>query len=119
MSDMRPPGKPDAYTSILEEIMARIQHARPRAVLAVNAELCRPYWGVGRVRDARHAQEGYGTAVIPRLAKALKNELPELKKLFERNSGYSFAFTIARPVPTTEPSVHPAKPSRKQPGGRA
>jgi len=56
-----------------------------RAVLAVNAELVRLYWDIGRIIDARQQQEGWRAAVIPRLARELRNELPEEKGFSERN----------------------------------
>jgi predicted nuclease of restriction endonuclease-like (RecB) superfamily len=94
-----PPAKLDVYAALLADVKARIQHAQTRAVLAVNAELVRLYWDIGRVLDARQAQEGYGTGVIPRLALDLKNELPAVKGFSERNLGYMIAFARAYPHP--------------------
>jgi DUF1016 N-terminal domain len=37
-------------------------------------------------------QEGWGTGVIPRLSKDIRNELPELKGFSERNIGRMIAF---------------------------
>jgi hypothetical protein len=56
------------YAKLLADIKARIQAAQTRAVLAVNAELIRLYWGIGRLLDERQAAEGWGAGVIPRLA---------------------------------------------------
>jgi hypothetical protein len=39
------------YASLLADIKARIQAAQTKVVLAVNAELIRRYWGVGRLLD--------------------------------------------------------------------
>ena len=46
------------YAKLLADIKARIQTAQTRAVLAVNAELIRLYWGIGRLLDERQAAEG-------------------------------------------------------------
>ena len=73
------------YAKLLSEIKGRIQAAQTRAVLAVNAELIRLYWGIGRLLDERQAAEGWGAGVIPRLANDLRNELPEVKGLSSRN----------------------------------
>lgn len=56
-----------------------------RAVLSANAELVRLYWDIGRMIDQRQQQEGWGAAVIPRLARELHNELPHVKGFSERN----------------------------------
>ena len=54
-------------------------------MLSVNAELIRLYWDIGRILDERQVKEGYGTAIIPRLARDLRNKLPEVKGFSERN----------------------------------
>ena len=81
----RKPKKPDDFAALLADVKGRIQTSQTRAVLAVNAELVRLYWDIGRIIDGRQQREGWGAAVIPRLAKELKNELPELKGFSERN----------------------------------
>jgi predicted nuclease of restriction endonuclease-like (RecB) superfamily len=73
------------YGDLLSKIKGRIRTAQTRAVQAVNAELVRLYWDIGRLIEARQAQEGWGAGVIPRLASDLHNELPELKGFSERN----------------------------------
>jgi predicted nuclease of restriction endonuclease-like (RecB) superfamily len=70
-----------------------------RAVLSVNAELVRLYWDIGRMIDTRQQKEGWGTAVIPRLARELQNELPEEKGFSERNIKTMPAFYRADPDP--------------------
>jgi predicted nuclease of restriction endonuclease-like (RecB) superfamily len=80
------------FTALLADVRGRIQVAQTRAVLAVNAELVRLYWDIGRIIDARQKQKGWGAGVIPRLARALKKELPELKGFSERNIGRMIAF---------------------------
>lgn len=68
-------------------------------VLAVNSELVRLYWDIGRIIDERQRREGWGAAVIPRLALRLKNEWPELKGFSERNLGLMIAFALQYPQP--------------------
>jgi predicted nuclease of restriction endonuclease-like (RecB) superfamily len=80
------------YGALLGEIKQHIRHAQARAWMAVNAELIRLYWCIGQVIDQRQHQEGYGTAVIPRLARDLHNELPEEKGFSERNIKRMLAF---------------------------
>lgn len=43
------------------------------------------YWDIGRMIQERQDHEGWGTAVIPRLAGDIRNELPEEKGFSERN----------------------------------
>src|SRR5574337_341710 len=87
------------FAALLADVKGRIQSAQTRAVLAVNAELVRLYWDIGRIIDDRQQREGWGAAVIPRLAKALKNELPELKGFSERNIKLMLAFYREYPNP--------------------
>lgn len=87
------------YASLLTEIKQRIQSAQARAVLAVNAELIRLYWHIGVLLDARQAQAGWGAGVIPRLARDIRNELPELKGFSARNIDRMLAFARAYPQP--------------------
>ncbi len=87
------------FAALLAEITGRIQAAQARAVLAVNAELVRLYWDIGRIIAERQRREGWGAAVIPRLALKLKNELPDLKGFSERNIKRMLAFHRDYPDP--------------------
>lgn len=90
---------PAGFPNLLKEIKARIRQAQTRAILSVNAELIRLYWDIGRMIDHRQRQEGWGAAVIPRLARALRNELPEEKGFSERNIGRMIAVYRCYPNP--------------------
>lgn len=83
---------PEGYGGLLSDIKHRIRHAQTRAMLAVNAELIRLYWGIGALIDNRQKREGWGSGVIPRLARDLHNELPEEKGFSERNIKRMLAF---------------------------
>ena len=83
---------PADFPKLLGEIKARIQQAQTHAVFSVNAELVRLYWDIGQMIHARQRREGWGAAVIPRLALALRNELPEEKGFSERNLKYMIRF---------------------------
>jgi len=76
---------PVDYPVLLSDIKRRIHHAQTHAVFAVNAEMIRLYWDIGALIHQRQHQEGWGAAVIPRLARDLHNELPEEKGFSERN----------------------------------
>src|SRR5256885_16651771 len=83
---------PADYPALLADIKQRVRHAQTHAMLAVNAELIRLYWDIGALIDQRQKREGWGAAVIPRLAKDLHNELPEEKGFSERNIKRMLAF---------------------------
>ena len=94
------------YADLLGDIKSRIRQAQNRAALAANAELVRLYWDIGCLILARQQHEGWGAGVIPRLARDLHNELPELKGFSERNIKlmvqfyrcYPDAFQIRQPA---------------------
>jgi len=105
------------FAKLLAEVKGRIQEAQTRAVLAVNSELVRLYWDIGRMIDNRQRREGWGAAVIPRLAKELKNELPEVKGFSERNIDRMIAFyrAYSNPVEFSPPAVAKLPPHAKVP----
>lgn len=90
MSEQATP--PMNYANLLTDIKQRIRQAQTRAMLSVNAELIRLYWELGQMLDARQKIEGWGTAVIPRLARDIRNDLPEIKGFSERNIKRMLAF---------------------------
>ena len=86
------------YTDLLSEVRSRIQTAQVRAAFAANSELIRLYWQVGQLLDTRQAEEGWGAQVIPRLARDLAHELPEVKGFSERNIRLMLQFYRAYPA---------------------
>lgn len=90
-------GLPTGFYSLLEDVKLRIRAAQTHAVLSANTELVRLYWDIGRMIDDRQQREGWGSAVIPRLARELQNELPEVKGFSERNIKRMLAFYRAYP----------------------
>ena len=73
------------YSNLLRDIKARIRQAQIKATLSANAEMVTMYWDIGRMIQERQDHEGWGTAVIPRLSRDIRNELPEAKGFSERN----------------------------------
>jgi hypothetical protein len=103
------------FSSLFADVKGRIQSAQTRAVLAVNSELVRLYWDIGRIIANRQQREGWGAAVIPRLAAELKNELPDLKGFSERNIKRMLAFHREYPDPISvvqQPAAQLSAPSR-------
>jgi len=89
-----------SLAALLADVKLRIQTAQTRVMLAVNSELTRLYWDIGRMIDVRQKLEGWGSGVIPQLAVELKNEMPELKGFSERNIDRMIAFYRNYPDPT-------------------
>lgn len=88
---------PAGYPEFLAEVKARIAAARTRAVLAVNSELIRLYWEIGREILEREQREGWGARVIDRLATDLRREFPEMTGLSRSNLHYMRSFAGAWP----------------------
>ncbi len=76
---------PTDYPFLLNDIKERIRAAQIKANLSANRELIQLYWEIGWLIAARQQKEGWGAGVIPRLARDLKNELPDIKGFSERN----------------------------------
>ena len=62
-----------------------IRTAQVRTAMAGNASMLMLYWEIGGVLVKRQKNEGWGTAVLPRLATDLHNDLPEVKGFSARN----------------------------------
>ncbi|MBU2621540.1 MAG: DUF1016 family protein [Proteobacteria bacterium] len=80
------------YGNLLSDIKTRIRQAQVKATLSANAEMIAMYWDVGRMIYERQQYEGWGAGVIPRLAKDIQNQLPELKGFSERNIKFMVQF---------------------------
>jgi len=105
---------PGDYPSLLENIKQRIRTAQVRATLCANAELIHLYWDIGRAIAQQQEHKGWGSGVIPRLARDIRNELPKVKGFSERNIDRMVAFY--REYPGLEPISPPvvAKSSTNQ-----
>ncbi|MCU0783013.1 MAG: PDDEXK nuclease domain-containing protein [Verrucomicrobia bacterium] len=88
---------PTGYGLFLRAVKERIRLAQVRATLSANAELIYLYWDVGRTIAQRQLREGWGAAVIPRLARDIANALPEVKGFSERNIKRMLAFAREYP----------------------
>ncbi len=81
----REPANPGDYQELLADLKGRIQGARVKAALAVNAELIWLYWGIGKDILARQSREGWGAKVMQQLSLDLRSEFPGMKGLSVRN----------------------------------
>ena len=62
-----------------------VSSSATRAILAANAELVRLYWDIGRMIGQPQRRASWGAGMVPRLARELRNALPEVKGFAERN----------------------------------
>lgn len=83
------------YAGLLEGIKERIRRSQLRAAVAANEELIRLYWDVGREIVERQEREGWGKAVVRRLASDLQREFPGVSGFSPQNIWYMRAFYLA------------------------
>lgn len=83
---------PVTYIPLLTELKAHIRTVQIRAAVAASAEMIRLYWQIGSAIAEAQTREGWGKAVIPRLAADLHEEFPDLQGFSERNIGRMVAF---------------------------
>lgn len=95
----KPPlaGLPSSYATFLEDVKSRIRTAQIKAALAVNRELIHLYWSIGRDILERQRAEGWGAAVIDRLAADIQREFPGLAGFSRGNIYRMRAFYQAYP----------------------
>ena len=86
---------PADYGQWLADIKNRVLTARHKATLAVNAELVSLYWHIGRDILQRQAAQGWGSKVIDRLGRDLREAFPEMKGFSRANLLYMRAFAEA------------------------
>lgn len=85
------------YKNFLINIKQQIQHAQVKAVIAVNTELIKLYWSIGKEIIARQQAQKWGSKVIKQLSKDIKTEFPSLKGFSERNLLYMKQFAQINP----------------------
>jgi predicted nuclease of restriction endonuclease-like (RecB) superfamily len=101
------------YSDLLGDIKARIRQAQIKAILSANAEMILMYWDIGQMILERQQREGWGAAVIPRLSRDIRNDLPEEKGFSERNIKRMLRFYREYPtllkVPQPAAQLQPAE----------
>jgi predicted nuclease of restriction endonuclease-like (RecB) superfamily len=86
---------PAGYGKFLEDIKQRIRAAQVRATLSANRELITLYWDIGKGIIERQRAEGWGKAVVERLAKDLQKEFPGITGFSPLNVWRMRAFYLA------------------------
>lgn len=91
--------RPTGYAEWLVDVKERVRTAQQRASLAVNHELLRLYWGIGRDILARQMAGTWGDGVVDQVAADLRTEFPLMKGFSRSNVMYMRAFAQAWPDP--------------------
>jgi len=86
---------PAGYGKFLEDIKQRVRAAQVRATLSANRELITLYWDIGKGIIERQRAEGWGKAVVERLAKDLQKEFPGITGFSPLNVWRMRAFYLA------------------------
>lgn len=83
------------YAQFLDELKEQVRSSRARVRRVVNTSLIDLYWKIGhRILDEQERQ-GWGSAVISRLADDLRREFPEMTGLSRSNLHYMRGFAAA------------------------
>jgi len=83
------------YLDLVGEVKSQIASARRRALGAVNSELVRLNWSVGRLID-QHSQ--WGNQFLENLSRDIRQAYPGIKGFAVRNLKYMLAFARAYPA---------------------
>ena len=83
---------PTDYAVWITAVKARVRSAQLVAAARVNHELLRLYWEIGTALMEAQEREGWGATIIPRLARDLHAEFPEMQGFSVRNLKYMLRF---------------------------
>ena len=73
------------YAAFLASLKDRILRARVSAARAINQELVRLYWDIGRCIVEKQQTAGWGDSVVERLAADLRAEFPDMRGFSARS----------------------------------
>ena len=87
----------DDYLQFIEDIKQEIKKQRISIVLNANSDMVCLYWSIGKAILKKQKEEGWGTKVIDRMAKDLKDEFPDMSGFSPRNIKYMRKFAECWP----------------------
>ena len=73
------------YVKFITSLKAKIRSAQVKGAVAVNRELIKLYWEVGKEILEKQEREGWGSNVLERVARDLQNEFPGVEGFSRRN----------------------------------
>ncbi len=83
---------PQGYQDFIGEIVKDIKQQRVRTFLNANADMICLYWRIGKQVLEKQKAEGWGTKVIDRVSKDLRDEFPDMNGFSPRNIKYMRKF---------------------------
>lgn len=86
---------PAEYTKFITSLKTKIRSAQIKAAIAVNSELIRLYWEIGKDIFEKQEREAWGSKVLERVAKDLQNEFPGIEGFSRANMFRMKAFFSA------------------------
>ena len=87
------------YVEFVTELKVRIQSARIFAARAVNRDLIRLYWDIGRGIVERQEKLGWGKSIVEHLARDLQAEFAGMEGFSARNLWYMRNFYAENTAP--------------------
>ncbi len=78
---MKLTNKHTEYQNWVNELKSLIQKTQIKAAIAVNRELLKLYWSIGKSISEKVNKANWGSAVVEELAKDLKTELPTIEDI--------------------------------------
>lgn len=93
--DIIPPSSFHGYPQFLEKIKSRIKTTQIKAALSANRELILLYWDIGKSIVERQLKEGWGKAVVERLATDIQRDFPGIEGFSRSNIGRMRSFYLA------------------------
>lgn len=86
---------PKDYAQFLKQLQDKIKHAQTEASLAVNTELIKLYWEIGKDIVEKQETEGWGSQTIEKMCKDLQNAFPGIQGFSRANIFKMRAFYLA------------------------
>jgi predicted nuclease of restriction endonuclease-like (RecB) superfamily len=94
------------YETFLAEIKERIRQVQYDALKAVNKELIKLYWDIGKMIVEKQKKYGWGKSIVENLARDLQKEFPGMRGLSSRNLWYMRDFYLTyKDKPKLQPLV--------------
>lgn len=83
------------YKKFIASLKIKIRSAQIKGAIAVNKELIKLYWDIGKDIVEKQAQEEWGSKVLEKIAKDLQNEFPGIEGFSRTNLFRMKAFYTA------------------------
>lgn len=73
------------YKNFITSLKEKIHLAQIKGTIAVNKELIKLYWDIGKDIVEKQDQEGWGSKILEKVAQDLQNEFPGVEGFSRRN----------------------------------